>query len=99
MINNKQKSDDIKSVISTWITPGLVSIIGLLLWSTLSELRHDVRVLINDRSGINAEIVNLKQAVEELKRKKVSYDIPFFLKEKPPFKKEDEIVLPKRKKA
>lgn len=55
--------------IKAWITPGLISILGLFLWRDLSELRTDVRTLLAQSMADHTKIIQLEQDVTLLKQR------------------------------
>ena len=61
--------------IKVWITPGLVSILGLFLWRDLNELRSDVKVLLAQSTADHTKLIQLEQDVDLLKQR-VFFDDP-----------------------
>lgn len=55
--------------IKVWITPGLVSILGLFLWRDLNELRSDVKVLLAQSTADHTKLIQLEQDVDLLKQR------------------------------
>jgi hypothetical protein len=55
--------------IKVWITPGLVSILGLFLWRDLNELRSDVKVLLAQSTADHTKLIQLEQDVNSLKQR------------------------------
>lgn len=46
-----------------WLSPMVVSGFGLVLWSLLSEIRSDVKVLLQAEAATNIKIENLERRV------------------------------------
>jgi hypothetical protein len=46
-----------------WIFPGLVSILGLMIWSIVSEIRSDMKFLMTQYSADHIRIDNLERVV------------------------------------
>ena len=46
-----------------WIFPGLVSILGLMIWSIVSEIRSDMKFLMSQYSADHVRIDNLERVV------------------------------------
>ena len=46
-----------------WIFPGLVSILGLVIWSIVSEIRSDMKFLMTQYSADHIRIDNLERVV------------------------------------
>ena len=46
-----------------WIFPGLVSILGLIIWSIVSETRNDIKFLMTQYSADHVRIDNLERVV------------------------------------
>ena len=72
--------------VKEWITPSLVSIVGIMLWSQLTELRTDVKQLLITQSGNIVKIANLEQDIEELKTNYLSHELATLRKESEPNK-------------
>jgi hypothetical protein len=74
-------SFDPVSKVKEWITPSLVSIVGIMLWSQLTELRTDVKQLLIAQSGNTVKIAQLEKDVEYLKTNYLSYGFTTLRKE------------------
>ena len=72
--------------VKEWITPSLISIVGMMLWSQLTELRTDVKQLLITQSGDVVKITSLEKDVEELKTNYLSYELAALRKESEPNK-------------
>jgi len=70
--------------VKEWITPSLVSIVGIMLWSQLTELRTDVKQLLIAQSGNTVKIAQLEKDVEYLKTNYLSYGFTTLRKESEP---------------
>lgn len=55
--------------IRSWLTPGLVSVLGLFLWRDLTELRTDVKTLLAQSMADHTRIIQLEQDVTLLKQR------------------------------
>jgi len=56
MANNLDK-------VKSWLSPMIVSGFGFVLWSLLSEIRADVKVLLQAEAATNIKIENLERRV------------------------------------
>jgi Zn-dependent peptidase ImmA (M78 family) len=59
--------------VKVWITPLLISIIGTFLWSTMTEMRADVKLLLEQKAESNVKIQNLEYRVQMLETKMWEY--------------------------
>jgi hypothetical protein len=55
--------------VKIWITPIVISILGMMLWRDINEVRSDVKSLLAATSVNSVHIENLKTDVEALKVK------------------------------
>ena len=78
--------DVILTTIKSYITPILISILGIMLWSQLSELREDVKKLLAYQAGNDVKVSMLEKEIDILREK---YDA------KPRYTSES-ITLPER---
>lgn len=60
-------NDRVVSAVKQWLTPGLISIVGMMVWSQLSELRTDVKTLLINQGVTQTRITILERDVEYLK--------------------------------
>ena len=56
MANNLEK-------VKSWLSPMIVSGFGFVLWSLLSEIRSDVKVLLQAEAATTIKIENLERRV------------------------------------
>lgn len=49
--------------IKLWVFPGLASILGLLIWSTVTEIRSDMKFLMSQSISDHTRIDNLERVV------------------------------------
>jgi hypothetical protein len=85
------------SKIKEYLTPSLVTIVGVMLWSQLTELKSDVKKLLINQSADQVKIANLEQDVEELKSNYLNYELASIREEAVPnkvAKKEDGPEVP-----
>jgi hypothetical protein len=85
------------SKVKEWLTPTLVTIVGVMLWSQLTELKSDVKKLLINQSADQVKIANLEQDVEELKSNYMNYELASIREEASPNrvgKKEEEPEVP-----
>lgn len=67
MSNTKQ--DVILTTVKSYITPILISILGIMLWSQLSELRGDVKKLLAYQAANDVKVSMLEKEVDILREK------------------------------
>ena len=72
------------SKIKEYLTPSLVTIVGVMLWSQLTELKADVKQLLINQSADQVKIANLEQDVEELKSNYMNYELASIREETAP---------------
>lgn len=99
---NKPRKREPMDYVREWVTPILLSIVGLLMWRDLSEMRADVKQLLIEQNtnrveiqAIKTDLCNLKSFVytqaystEEKPNKQKHYDF-----QKSPAIKEDEVFI------
>ena len=82
--------------IKVWASPTIISILGLIIWTDLQEMKHDVKRLLEVSSSQQARIESLESDLTLIKGlyfKRVSNEaskeekLPFFI----PFAKHEEI--------
>lgn len=49
--------------VKSWLSPMIISAFGFVLWSLLSEIRSDVKVLLQAEAATNIKIENLERRV------------------------------------
>jgi hypothetical protein len=57
------KNDAAVDVFKTWLFPGLVAIVGMMIWSTLNEIKSDVKALMAQSNIDKTRIDNLERQV------------------------------------
>lgn len=57
------KNDVAVDVFKTWLFPGLVAIVGMMIWSTLNEIKSDVKALMAQSNIDKTRIDNLERQV------------------------------------
>jgi hypothetical protein len=72
------------SKVKEWITPSLITIVGIMLWSQLTELKSDVKQLLITQSANQVKIANLEASVVELKTNYLSHELASLTKETEP---------------
>lgn len=89
---------DIMDKIKIWASPVILSILGMVIWTDLQEMKHDVKRLLEVSSSQQARIESLERDMTFIKSiyfKKVSNEpskeknkiLPFFM----PFAKHEEV--------
>lgn len=64
-----EKNDNVVSKVKEWLTPSLITIIGMFLWRDLSELRQDVKILLNSQKITEYRIEKLEENLSYTKVK------------------------------
>jgi exoribonuclease R len=68
-----------KSVMNTvkvWLFPTVISILALMLYDDIKEIKSDVKQLLAQSASDHAEIMNLKNQVEKLNNKVFATNFP-----------------------
>lgn len=60
----------------SWIFPSLVSILGMMIWQDVSEIKSDVKALMAQSNIDKTRIDNLERAVYTNKQTSVAIRIP-----------------------
>ena len=99
MTNKNTSKDQIVSVLREWAAPLLLSIVGMLLWRDISEMRADVKLLLTTQSANQVKIDQLEKDVDLLKTTVFSGNIPepkpiSITKNTQPYVKPDEVHGP-----
>lgn len=86
---------DVVSVLKEWVTPTLISVLGLFIWRDLTELRQDVKFLIKEQSIVMVKTNLLETRVSILESDlknftEILYRMPMY------GIKQDDIQLPKK---
>ena len=63
------KNDVIITTIKAWLTPILISIVGIMLWSQLSELKEDVKKLLAYQAANDVKVSMLEKEIDILREK------------------------------
>lgn len=58
----------------SWIFPGLVSVMGMMIWNDVTEIKKDVKALIVQSNIDKTRIDNLER---EVYKKSITYKSPF----------------------
>ena len=67
--------------VKEWVSSILITIVGVMLWSQLTELRSDVKQLLINQSANQVKIANLEADVIELKSNYLSHELASLSKE------------------
>jgi hypothetical protein len=70
--------------VKEWISSILITVVGVMLWSQLTELRSDVKQLLINQSANQVKIANLEADVIELKSNYLSHELASLRKESEP---------------
>ncbi len=96
--------DPVVSRVKEYITPGLITILGVMLWAELSELKNDVKTLLARDAASTMKIDMLEKEIDRVRQqvcndtKPLGYNTPISLPwYKMIAKKEDELEVPKPK--
>jgi len=68
-----------KSVMNTvkvWLFPSVISILALMLYDDIKEIKSDVKQLLAQSASDHSEIMNLKNQVEKLNNKVFATSFP-----------------------
>jgi hypothetical protein len=63
------KKTSVVDQVKIWVTPGLVSVVGLLMWSTITEIKQDVKTLLKQTAEDHVKIESLQFKVERIETK------------------------------
>jgi hypothetical protein len=63
------KNDSLITEFKAWLTPILISILGIMLWSQLSELKEDVKKLLAYQASNDVKVSMLEKEVDILRQK------------------------------
>lgn len=75
------------NVVKLWVFPSVVTILAMLIWRDVSELRSDVKALLAQTNIDKTKIESLERVIYNGKTSKVAFD--FKVKEPLLFKHED----------
>ena len=56
------------SAIKAWLTPILMSILGVMIWHDLNEMKRDIKILLAKDSANQIKIEQLEKDVEIMKK-------------------------------
>jgi hypothetical protein len=73
-------SDSLQAQFKSWIFPGLVSILGMMIWNDVNEIKSDVKALMAQSNIDKTRIDNLER---EVYKSSSIYKIPFPLDNPP----------------
>jgi len=60
------KSSSVVTNIKVWIFPSLVTILAMMIWRDVNELRSDVKQLLAESSSNKVKVENLEREVQQL---------------------------------
>lgn len=56
----------IEEKIKAWLTPGLISIFGVITWSLVTEIRSDVKALLSANARTEVRLDNLEKRMDKM---------------------------------
>lgn len=65
----KQEDTSVINTLKIWIAPSLLTFVGFLIWRDISEMRTDVKALLQQQSANQARIDMLEKQVTDLESK------------------------------
>lgn len=65
-LENQHGRSQVISIVKSWASPALIAVIGMLLWRDLSELRSDVKILLEQSYIDKTRIDQLERRLESL---------------------------------
>jgi hypothetical protein len=74
--------------VKSWLTPGLVTCFGVILWNLFTEIRTDIKTLLSANAEVQVRIQSLEKRMDGLET--VVYAQRVFAL------KPDEVEIPKR---
>jgi hypothetical protein len=60
------KKPSVVSTVKLWIFPSLVTILAMMIWRDVNELRADVKQLLAESNSNKAKVENLERQVQQL---------------------------------
>lgn len=60
--------DEKVSAIKAWLTPILMSILGVMIWHDLNEMKRDIKILLAKDSANQIRIEQLEKDVDVIKK-------------------------------
>lgn len=73
-MSTTSSTDRVKSKIFDWLTPSLVTAVGVMVWTQLSEVRQDIKTLLEAVSYTEAKLMMLEKEVDYLRSNVVYND-------------------------
>lgn len=61
-----QKPETALTKVKLWIFPSIVTILAMMIWRDVNELRADVKQLLAESSSNKAKVENLEKQVQQL---------------------------------
>lgn len=68
--------DPVVSRVKEYITPGLITILGVMLWAELSELKTDVKTLLARDAASSMKIDMLEKEIDRVRQRVCSDNKP-----------------------
>jgi hypothetical protein len=65
--------DPVMSRVKEYITPGLITILGVMLWAEISELKRDVKTLLANDAASKMKVDMLEKEIDRI-RENISYN-------------------------
>ena len=66
--DNPSKNGDSITNVKAWLTPILMSILGIMIWQDIMEMRDDVKELIKRDSATQIRIFELEKDIELIQK-------------------------------
>ena len=66
--DNTSKNGDSITNVKAWLTPILMSILGIMIWQDIMEMRDDVKELIKRDSATQIRIFELEKDIELIQK-------------------------------
>jgi hypothetical protein len=60
------KNSSVVNSIKVWVFPSLVTILAMMIWRDVNELRSDVKQLLAESSSNKVKVENLEKQVQQL---------------------------------
>lgn len=60
--------DPVISRVKEYITPGLITILGILLWAEISELKRDVKTLLANDASTQTKVDMLEKEIDRVRQ-------------------------------
>lgn len=77
----------VEEKIKAWLTPGLITCFGVISWNLITEIRSDVKALLESNAQVQVRIQNLEKRMDGLEQQVYSQRV---------FIKPEDIHVPKR---